>query len=165
MAGKQQYSDDKKAQVFTILATNDGNVKRTARETGVPGSTIRRWRDEWEQEQNLPSIEDVQEASGDFIADATRVRNNALREMERKLPNATPAQLATIVGVLDDKIARATGLASKVEHEHRIALPSAEEIAASLAGLHQRALEDASRRDAEIVDAEVVERKALPTPA
>lgn len=165
MAGKQQYSDDAKAQVYTILTTNDGNVKRTARETGVPVSTIRRWRDEWEAEKNLPSIEDIAAASGDFIADAERVRNQALREMERKLPTATPAQLATIVGVLDDKIARARGLTNKVEHEHRLSLPSAEEIAGLLGGLHRRALDDASRRDAEIVEAEVVEQKALPTPA
>lgn len=165
MAGKQQYSDEAKAQVFTALHVNDGNVKRTARETGVPVSTIRRWRDEWEAEKNLPSIEDIEQSSGDFIKDAERVRNAALREMERKLPKATPAQLATIVGVLDDKIARATGLTTRVEHEHRIALPNAEEIAGVLAALQQRTAIDASRRDAEIVDAEVVEQPALALPA
>lgn len=165
MAGRATYTDAQKADVFTNLTANDGNVKRTARQTGVPVSTIRRWRDEWEADKNLPSIEDIQKSSGDFVQDAERVRNLALAEMERKLPNATPAQLATIVGVLDDKIARATGLAAKVEHEHRIALPSAEEITDRLLALQEAARDSASRRDAEIVDVELVEQKALPAPA
>lgn len=162
MPGKQQYSDADKAQAYTMLLTNEGNVKRTARELGLPVSTLRRWKAEWEADKNLPELEDIQQASGDFVADAERVRNLALRHMERSLAKATPAQLATIVGVLDDKIARARGLGSKVEHEHRIALPSAEEIAGTLLELQQMAQAGASRRAAEIVDAELVEHKALP---
>lgn len=165
MSGKATYSDEQKAQVFTVLHANDGNVKRTHRETGVPISTIRRWRDDWEADRQLPDIADIQAASDDFVEEATRIRNLALRELERKLPKATPAQLSTIVGTLDDKIARATGLASRVEHEHRIALPSAEEITDRLLALQAAAKDSASRRDAEIVDAELVEQKALPAPS
>jgi hypothetical protein len=32
--------------VIEALIANDGNVKRTVRETGVPETTVRRWRDE-----------------------------------------------------------------------------------------------------------------------
>jgi len=162
MAGKTSYSAEQKAQVFTILEVNGGNVKRTALETGIPRSTIRRWHEDWKADKNLPSLEELEQSSGDFIQDAERVRNKALAEMERKLPNATAPQLATVVGVLDDKIARAKGLASRVEHEHRIALPSAEEITERLLALQEAARANASRRDAEIVDAELVEHKALP---
>jgi transposase-like protein len=162
MAGKQQYTDEAKAQAFHQLAVNDGNVKRTARELGLPVSTLRTWKAEWEADKNLPALEDVQQASGDFIADAERVRNLALQHMERSLGKASPAQLATIVGVLDDKIARARGLANRVEHEHRIALPSAEDIAQTLVQLQEMARDGASRRQAEILDADLVEHKALP---
>lgn len=162
MSGRPRYTDAQKAEAFAVLEVNEGNLKRTARDCGLPVSTLRRWRDDWEKDKNLPSIEDIVDASGNFTEDATRVRNLALRELERKLPNATAAQLVTVVGVLDDKIARATGLSNKVEHEHRIALPSAEEIAKTLLALNGAAKEAASRRQAEIVDAELVEQKALP---
>ena len=162
MAGRPRYTDQQKAAAFALLEVNGGNLKRTARELGFPLSTIRRWRDDWEKDQNLPKIEDIAEATGDFVQDAERVRNLALQHLERQLPNATAAQLVTVVGVLDDKLARAKGLANRVEHEHRIALPSAEEIAETLLALNGAAKEAASRRQAEIVDAELVEApKAL----
>jgi hypothetical protein len=40
------YSKGERACVFLSLAANRGNVKRTARETGVPESTVRLWRNE-----------------------------------------------------------------------------------------------------------------------
>lgn len=163
MAGRPQYDDAFKARAFAQLEVNNGNIKRTARDLGVPPSTIRRWRDEWEASKNLPAAEDLIVATGDFIEDAERVRDLSLKVLEEKLRlgQGTVAQVATVLGVLDDKISRAKGLADRVT-EHKITLPSADELRELLTGMKQNAIDAAAQRDEEIVDAEVVEPKALP---
>lgn len=163
MSGRQQYTDQAKAAAFTQLEMNDGNVKRTARDLGLPISTLRRWRDQWEKDQMIPAAEDLIQATGDFLEDAERVRNLALRKLEAKINNneGTVAQVATVLGILDDKIARAKGIADRVT-EHKITLPSRDEIVAALAGLQQGAIDAAIDRDEVIVEAELVEPKALP---
>ena len=42
MAGRAKYTEEDRAKVFVLLRTNDGNVKRTSREAGVPENTVRR---------------------------------------------------------------------------------------------------------------------------
>jgi transposase-like protein len=158
MAGRATYSEDAKAKVFAALAANDGNVKRTAREFGIPSSTIRRWRDDWEREKNLPSAEALEVATNDFMTEAKEVRNLAIAELKRKIPAANVSQLVATVGMLTDKIDRVEHVSTQV-HEHKISLPSADEIAEALRGLQKVALESAARRDMEIVEAELV---ALP---
>jgi len=163
VAGRPQYTDQAKAAAFAALEVNDGNVKRTARDLGLPVSTLRRWRDDWEKSKNLPAAEDLIQATGDFLEDAERVRNLALTKMEAKLHNGegTVAQIATVMGILDDKIARAKGLADRVT-EHKITLPSRDEIVAALSGLQQGAIEAAAARDEVIVEAELAEPMGLP---
>ena len=39
----QHYSDDDKASALAALAANGNNIARTARETGVKESTLRKW--------------------------------------------------------------------------------------------------------------------------
>lgn len=163
MAGRPTYDDKFKATAFALLETNDGNVKRTARDLGIPISTLRRWKDQWETGKALPAAEDIIQATGDFLQDAERVRDLSLTVLETKLRQGqgTVAQVATVLGVLDDKISRAKGLADRVT-EHKITLPSRDEIVAALGSLQQGAIEAARQREAEIVDAEVVEQTALP---
>jgi transposase-like protein len=165
MAGRATYDEDAKAHAFMQLEMNEGNVKRTSRDLGIPISTLRRWRDEWERDKNLPAAEALIVATGDFIEDAERVRNLALRKLEAKIANGegTVAQVATVLGILDDKIARAKGIADRVT-EHKFTLPSGEDIAAALQGLQRAAMDAARDRDEVIVEAELVEPKALPAP-
>lgn len=42
---KRQYSDNDKATALAALDANSGNLKLTARELGIPASTLQRWRD------------------------------------------------------------------------------------------------------------------------
>ena len=158
MAGRATYSEDATAKVFAALAANDGNVKRTARDFGIPSSTIRRWRDDWEREKNLPSQEALEVATNDFLTEAKEVRNLAIAELKRKIPSANVSQLVATVGMLTDKVDRVEHVSTQVI-DHKISLPSSEEIAEALRGLQQVALEAAARRDEEIVEAELV---ALP---
>lgn len=116
MATKAKYTDDDRARVFLALSVHQGNVKRTARETQIPVSTIRSWKADWEK--NPPSTEvavRIEEQAGQFVNDAIRIRDKALLAFEQKVESGdiTAAQLMTGVGILTDKINIATGLAKK----------------------------------------------------
>lgn len=41
---RPRHSEDVKARVYAALLVNGGNVKRTARETGINATTVRRWK-------------------------------------------------------------------------------------------------------------------------
>lgn len=141
------------------LTVNQGNLKRTARDTNIPESTLRQWRAEWE-ESGPPDTSLVVEAAGDFIGEAEAVRDEALAEMRRKIPAATPSALVAMVGMLTDKIAMARGLAtSRSETVH--SLPPADEIAKTLAAVFQGALDAAQSRAEDIIDAEIVEQAPM----
>jgi hypothetical protein len=86
------------------------------------------------------------------------VRNLAVAALKRKVPDANVSQLVATVGMLTDKIDRVEHVSTQV-HEHKISLPSAEDIAEALRAVQTVALEAAARRDSEIVEAELV---ALP---
>lgn len=164
MAARATYTEEQKASVYVTLASNDGNVKRTARDLGIPVSTIRRWNDEWKRQESLPSVEMLNEAIGNFADKAETIRWKALVELERQLGTAKPGDLIKIVGILDDKITRARGLADRTV-EHRHVLPSAEELHALVQGFAEATRQAALERADDIIDAEVVEqapRRALP---
>lgn len=167
MANRTTYTDDELARLYVALTANEGNVKRTARDTGVPESTVRKYKKQWETEGPPQATEAVEKAVTDFTVDAERVRNKALLSIEEKIPGAKVGELTTLVGVLDDKIMRARGLAvGRVEHVHK--LPPAEEIKAVLGAVFQGSLEAAAQREGEIVDVQVIQveeqapQKALP---
>lgn len=159
------YSDEDLARLYVSLTANEGNVKRTARDTGIPESTVRSWKQKWETD-GPPSYGEVEVAVSDFTTDAERVRNKALASIEEKIPGAKVGELTTLVGVLDDKIMRARGLATG-RVEHTLALPAADEIREALSAVFQGAIQAAANREADIIDAEVIEEqavKALPAP-
>lgn len=172
MAGKSPYSDKDRALVYTTLLSNEGNVKRTARDTGVNETTVRRWKADFVT--NPPPVEAVEEAVNDFIADAKRVRNKAVKEIERQIDAGIfkGAALVTVVGVLDDKIARVESPVRKSQVDHIHHLPSADEARALLGDLLTGAIDSGRIRQAELVDAELTEQaedgvfsvvKALPS--
>jgi transposase-like protein len=165
VAGRTTYTDEELARLYVTLASNEGNVKRTARDTGIPESTVRRWKTEWET-NGPPAVEAVEQAVSTFTEDAERVRNKALKAIEEKIPGAKVGELTTLVGVLDDKITRARGLPTgRVEYAH--ALPPADEIREALTAIFQGAVQAAADRELDIIDAEVIEEqaaKALPAP-
>lgn len=161
MAGRSTYTDAQKAEVYVVYAANEGNVKRTARDTGVPISTIRRWRDEWNRLESLPPAELIDVTIGDFTDKAESIRWRALVELDRQLQTAKPADLIKIIGILDDKITRARGLADRTV-EHRHVLPSAEELRELVSGFAEATRQAALERADEIIEAEIVEQADLP---
>lgn len=163
MAGRSHYSEAEKANVYVVLKANNDNVKRTARETGTPENTVRRWRDEWKK-NGPPGEEAVTAAADSFLKDAERVRNAALVQMEAKLPEAKVGELNAVVGTLTDKINLIRGAATS-RQEHTMALPSADQVKQMLGPAIRAAIEMAEIRQDEIIDAEVVEEhRLLPAP-
>jgi hypothetical protein len=146
------------ARAYLVLEMNQGNVKRTARDLNLPESTVRRWRDMW-LEDGPPDLELVDVEATDFVENAERVRDKALTVLEGKLDSATPSALVATIGMLQDKVSIAKGLAtSRTETVH--ALPSPTEIANVLGAVLQGAIQAAQARDADIIDAELI---ALPS--
>lgn len=162
---RRTYTDDDRARVHTLLVTNDGNVERTARDSGVPPATVRLWKQKWQKEGPPQEVlEKAVEEATNFVNQAMGARFEAITLLRAKLPDATARDLATIVGILDDKITRAKGLATgRVEHVHNTpALPPPEELGPMLGEYLSRALVAARRRDAVVIDAEEPAQKALP---
>lgn len=164
---RNTYTDDDRARVFTILATNDGNVDRTVRESGVPRATVLSWKRKWEKEGAPPEVSSkAAEVADNFIAEAQHARFEAIKLLRQKMPDASARDLATVVGILDDKIARADAVRSgrnQIEHVHVHALPAPEELGPILGDYLHRALGAARRRDAVVIEVpEEPAQRALP---
>lgn len=149
----KRYSDDDRARVFTLLAAHDGNVERVARDAQIPAQTVRDWKKKWEKEGPSQEIAAMAvDHATDFVNQAMAVRFEAIVMLRAKLGDANPRDLATVIGILDDKITRAKGLATgRVEHVHTPTLPPPEELGQIMGDYLQRALGAARRRDASVV--------------
>lgn len=167
MARRTTYTEEDKARVYVVLTANDGIVKRTARETGVPDNTVRRWRDEWEK-NGPPSTGSVELAANDFITEAEDLRFLGLRALRAKLDlllvtpkDVNVAQVTTLVGILTDKIDRAAGI-NRPRDDGDTKQLGAEQIRELLVGYTHAMQELSASREEEIIDAEIVEPRALP---
>ena len=171
------YTEADRARVYVALITNspDGtlpnaNVKRTARDTTVPENTVRSWKKMW-IENGPPSQEEVEVAAGAFLDEAVELRGEALQAVRLKVKlllkdpsKVKVAEMTTLIGVLDDKITRAQGLATgRVEHVH--ALPPGDQLVAPLLEAFAAVRQLTQQREEEIIDADysVIEQKALPS--
>lgn len=112
MAGKSKYSEQDKARVHLSLQVHEGQVKPTARDTGIPISTVRLWKQQWERDGVPESVEmALVEATDEFVEHATRVRNRALERVEELIESSDKLRDVTIAfGIVEDKLIRAKGL-------------------------------------------------------
>lgn len=157
---RRTYTTDDRARVHTLLVVHDGNVERTARESGVPAQTVRDWKAKWAKEGPPPEVSEAAvDVATDFVNQAMGTRFEAIVLLRAKLGEASPRDLATVIGILDDKITRAKGLATgRVEHVHTPQLPPPEELGPMLGNYLERALGAARRRDAAVtIEAREVE--------
>lgn len=147
------YTDREKAVVFAELSVNEGNIKRTARNTGVPIPTVRRWRDEWERNGVPETVnEELAPLVADFLNDALRIRGKLLLRIEDLLEGdkVTMAQVSTAFGIISDKIRAYEALSESKHVEHTLVLPPAEELKELFTGLLDGVVESARQRAAEI---------------
>ena len=117
MASRTEWTDEAKAQIYVQWIANDKNVRKTSREFGIPHGTLRYWTKEWEENGPPAELNDIiANDAYEFVHHANRVREQAMLKLEELIPQAESKQLsaiATVVGIMDDKIRLASGLATK----------------------------------------------------
>lgn len=167
---KRTYTDQDMANVYCALQVNDSNVARSARDTGVPESTVRDWRATWERDGGAPDhiIELAAVSAANVVIDLTRVRDKAIAELERMIDSGEvkPAQLVATIGMSEDKIRLAKGLATSRSESVRVEIDP-KEIRDQLASYIRDAAALADQRDKDINEGEGAEiiqlRQELPT--
>lgn len=83
---KRQYSDKDKAAALALLDANEGNVRKTARDTGVPHKTLDGW------------------AKGRINADCADIRTDKRKELSERLEDLAH----TLVDLLPEKLPNAS---------------------------------------------------------
>lgn len=154
------YNDQDKANVLVALTVNNGNIRRTGRDTGIPEATIRSWRDLWDREGVPAELEVLSENTAlDTVEEMEVVRDLALADLKRQIQTGEvkPAQLIATVGVLEDKIRLGKGLATSRSESTHIQLEAPEEIRKQLTEYVMDVLAKSDERDQDIIDAEAVE--------
>jgi len=154
MVTRRRYTDRDKAIVYAELAVNDGNIKRSARNTGYDISFVRRSKAEWERNGVPDSVmEEVAPLVSDFMLDAIRIRGKLLIRLEEILDKgekATIPQVSTAIGILSDKIRAYEAIKESTKVTHTFELPSGEELKELFSGVLAGVVESARSRAAEI---------------
>lgn len=156
-----RWSDEDKAAAYVIWISNDKNIRKTSRDTGVSHTTLRYWTQEWDKNGPPEGVSDkIEMAAHDFIHHASRIRQTAMSKLEELIPQAESKQLsavATVVGIMDDKIRLASGLATK-RTENTYVLPSRADMKELMSGFVEGVVSAAESRSVEIIDVEVEEQ-------
>ena len=163
MAARNKYTHEQKGAVLRSLHSNDGNVKRTAREHGLSPSTVKTWRDSWERHGVPAEIQAAAEEDAEqFLTDAARARDKALIQWEQKVDAGEVAarDLMTGVGVLTDKINNTKAVSKPKDDRPALDHAALREIAR---GVVEGAVSAARKREEEIelAEYEVIEQPTL----
>ncbi len=158
---RTEWTDEAKASVYVVWVGNDGNNRRTARECGIHPSTVNAWVIKWKKDGPPAALESkITSKAYEFVHHASRIRESAMNKLEELIPDAKPSQLsaiATVVGILDDKIRLASGLATKRTETVHL-LPSREEMKELMSGFAEGLVSTATDRASEtvVIEAEVI---------
>jgi len=154
-----EYDDDARAEAYVIWIANDKNVRRTSRDCNVAHTTMANWAKRWEKDGPPDSLDTkITNKAYEFVSHASRIRASAMAKLESLIPEAEVKQLgtlATVVGIMDDKIRLASGLATK-RTETTYVLPSKAEMQELMGSFVDTLISSAEDRASVIVDAEIV---------
>lgn len=154
-----RYTDADKANAYLALQVSQGVIREAARNCGIPHTTVKLWKDDWE-ENGLPShIQELVLHEADiYISKVKTIRDNVLERLHLLVGDIKSAkEAATVFGILEDKLRLAQGLAtSRKETVVQATLPDAAELSALMEAFATSAIEAADQRAGEVVDAEVV---------
>jgi transposase-like protein len=78
-----QWSDQDRAAAYVLWVSNDKNVRKTSRESGIPTNTLRYWVKGW-NESGPPDavLDEIPAQMYEFVHHANRVRQNAMDKLE-----------------------------------------------------------------------------------
>ena len=166
---KRTYNDSDRVAVHAALTASAGNIKRTARETNIPVSTVRDWKNLWERDGFPEELMEVyDQVVEDIVEGLQRVRDKALLELESLIEKheLKGRELVAAVGMLTDKIRLYRGEATS-RSESRMQLPEPDELRHLMTGFFTEAVAAAQDRAAEIEDAEweSIPMRELPPPS
>lgn len=155
MSKRTEWTDEDKAAAYVIWVSNDKNIRATARQCGIGHTTIAYWVKQWEKDGPPERLDDKIRANAyEFVHHASSVREQAMKKLEELIPEAEIKQLgtlATVVGIMDDKIRLAQGLATKrTETVHT--LPTREEMKELMGGFADSLVSAAEDRASEVVE-------------
>jgi len=156
---RTEWDDDARASVYVHWIACDKNIRQTSRETGVPHTTVAYWAKDWDKNGPPENLDGkIRATAYEFVSHADRIREKAMRRLEDLIPEAEVKQLgtlATVVGIMDDKIRLAQGLATKrTETVHT--LPTRDEMRELMSGFADSLVVAAEDRASEVVVIEPV---------
>ena len=153
-----EWSEEDRATAYVQWVVNKKNVRRTAEDCNIPHGTLRYWVKEWEEKGPPEAMENkISSTSYEFVVHANKVRESAMNKLEELIPTAETKQLsaiATVVGIMDDKIRLASGLATR-RTENTYTLPSKAEMKELMGSFVDTLITSAEDRSAVIVEGEV----------
>jgi transposase-like protein len=149
------WTDADKAATYVQWVSCDKRIRETSRITGVPAATVGYWARQWEKDGPPEHLDgEIRKNAYEFVDHANRVRKQAMEKLEELIPDAEVKQLsaiATVVGIMDDKIRLAQGLATKrTETVHT--LPTKEEMKELMSGFADNLVNAAEDRASEVVE-------------
>lgn len=152
-----EWDDEAKAAAYVVWISNGRAIRQTARETGIPHNTISYWAKDWEKNGPPDNLnEKIANNVYEFLNHASSVREKAMKKLEELIPQAEVKQLsaiATVVGIMDDKIRLASGLATKrTETVHT--LPTRDEMKELMSGFADGLVGAAEDRASEVISIE-----------
>jgi len=110
---RRSYSDEEKAETLALLKANGGNVKRTAREKGIPYKTV----EAWVRRGNLESLaEGVQEQKEDELEVVLgRIALKAARRADERIPKESAKVAMIALGIAIEKLQLLKGQPTSIE--------------------------------------------------
>jgi transposase-like protein len=96
---KRRYSDEEKAEALATLEANDGNIHKTAQDTGIPWGTLKRWVEAQDQFTHLR-----EQKKSDLAQRLEEIARELADAMPDKIQAATLQQVATSMAIAIDKM-------------------------------------------------------------
>ena len=101
--GDRHYGTKEKESALAILDQEGGNFQRASRAVNVSAMTLRRWNDA----RTPDKVEKARLVEREnFIKQAWDTINKCVEELKKKIPDASAKELAVIIGILFDKVAK-----------------------------------------------------------
>jgi hypothetical protein len=154
---RTEWDDEAKAITYVQWIACDKRIRETSRVTGVPVATVGYWAKQWEKDGPPETMDvEIRKNAYEFVDHANRVRKQAMEKLEELIPDAEVKQLsaiATVVGIMDDKIRLAQGLATKrTETVHT--LPTKQEMKELMSGFADSLVASAEDRSKDTIQVE-----------
>ncbi len=133
----KHYTEKERAAALAALEINKGVVARTARELGIPRSTLNEWVSENRHHKKEAVEEEMPAARADLAERLDRIAHSILDFIPAALPEAQLKELTVALGIVVDKKQLLRGQPTQIHGEHL----TDDERAARVAALFDRARE------------------------